>query len=342
MSTCPYCTGSVADSIPGGEELALAACLSCMNPLLQVRQGAGFEAQPLKGLPDVRKLAAPGSLGGELLKLLPKAIEELPVLPEISQRVMAMLRDPNMSMRDLADLVSQDQVIALKILQLANSAMYGGLQEITSLTAACARLGARTIANAVQAIANGKLFITGSVEFRDRMHNLWKHSVATAHCASEVGGLLAETNTDMLFVAGLVHEIGQLVILDIVSDQYRGPLAELRTATDLLEEVLRGYSALAGLHVAQKWNLPQELRVTTYFHPAPHSVPIDGLKTRAHIISLSHAIASASGYGVDAAPLSLLNHPSTKLLGLTDLKLAVIRTELEDKLKPLLQVTSAE
>jgi HD-like signal output (HDOD) protein len=340
MSTCPFCATPVDDALPAGEDLALAACLSCLNPLLLVRQGAGFDVQPLKGASDVRKLAAPGSLGGELLKLLPKAIEELPILPEISQRVMAMLRDPNMSMRELADLVGQDQVIAVKILQLANSAMYGGLQEITSLTAACARLGTRTIANAVHAVANGELFITGNAEFRDRMHNLWRHSVATAHCASEVGGLLAETNTDMLFVAGLVHEIGQLVVMDIVSDQYRGPLSELRTATDLLEEVLRGYSALAGLHVVQKWALPHEFRVTTYFHSEPNSVPIEGLKARTHIVSLAHAIASVSGYGVESAPVSLLNHPSTKTLGLTDLKLAIIRTELEDKLEPLLQITS--
>lgn len=335
MISCPFC--SQASSVQPSEGLTI--CVACMNPFLMAAQGNETKTSAPEGAQDVREITKPGSIGGEILKALPKAIEELPVLPEISQRIMKLLRDPEMSMTGLADLIRQDQVVAVRILKLANSAMYGGLQEIKDLNAACARLGTRSIANAVQAVANGNLYITGNEMFRDHMKQLWRHAVATAHCAAEIANVLAEPRSDEVFVAGLIHDIGRVVLLDILANQYRGVLADLRNTPELLDEVFSGYGPLVGLHVIIKWNLPPEFRMTTYFLRNPNGVPTEPARTLTNIVILAEAVAEVSGYGLGMQISSILSLPAARALGMTDMKLAMVRADLDEKLAALLEIS---
>ena len=336
MTSCPYCKASLEPATAG-----LIACSACMNPCVIEGFGTDLHAHFIKGVNDVRVIAGEGTIGGEILKALPKALEELPILPEVSQRILQLLRDPEMTIQALASLISQDQVIAIRVLRLANSAMYGGLQEIKDLNAACARLGTRTIANAVQAIANGNLYITGNPVLRENMSLLWRHAVATAHCAAELAVATAEPRGDILFVAGLVHDIGRVVLLDIIANQYRGVLADLRNSPELLGEVFAGYSPLIGLHVALKWKLPPEFRATTFFLRTPEAATDESTKVLINIVAVAEAIAETSGFGLGMELPSLLSLPSARALGMTDMKLAMVRADLEDKLAPLLDVTAA-
>lgn len=332
MVTCPYCAAPHETA-----EAGLAVCSACLNPILVKSEGAAPRAVAVAAQ-DIRKVATPGTIGGELIKALPKALDDLPILPEISQRILKSLRDPSVSMRDLADIIRQDQVIAVRILKLANSAMYGGLQEITELNAACARLGARNVANAVQAIANGNLYITGNESCREQMRQLWRHALATAQCAAEIANVIAEPRADELFVAGLIHDIGRVVLLDIVANQYRGVLGELRNSPELLEEVFTGYSALIGLHVVVKWNLPLLFRSTTYYLRQPEDAP-ENARRAIHVVALAEAVAEVSGYGLGMHITSLVGLPSARALGMTDIKLAMVRADLEDKIKALVDLT---
>ena len=336
MMNCPYCNHESGAQPNDG----LTVCVACMNPFVITMHGHSAKTTAPAGAQDIREMAKPGSIGGEIIKALPKSLSELPVLPEISQRVMKELREPEMSMQDLAEIIRQDQAIAIKILQLANSAMYGGLQEIRDLNAACARLGTRTIANAVQAVANGNLYITGNQTFREHMQQLWRHALASAHCSYEIANVLAEPRADELFVAGLIHDIGRAVLLDVVANQYRGVLADLRNSPDLLEEVFESYSPLVGLNVVIKWNLPPEFRMTTYFLRNAHNVPSEPARVLTNIVALGEAVAETSGYGLGMNITSLLGMPAARALGMTDMKLAIVRTELDDKLAALLEISS--
>ncbi|MCC6488014.1 MAG: HDOD domain-containing protein [Candidatus Hydrogenedentes bacterium] len=252
---------------------------------------------------------------------------------------MQLLRDPESTLKDIAETIRQDQAIAVKILQLANSALYGGLSTISNLDAACARLGTRTVANAVQAVANGNLYVTGHKEFRELMRSYWVHAVATAHCANQIATAIAEPRGDALFVAGLIHDIGAVVLLDIIASTRRGVLGELHGSPELVNEVLASYSHVVGLHVVHHWKLPPLFAVTTYFHHAPDLVMSEELRTATHVVCLANAVAEASGFGVDDGKVSLVTHQSAKYLGLSDIKLAVMRADLEDAIKPLLAIT---
>jgi len=338
MVTCPFCSESLPVAAKPAERAILAACDHCMNPVVLRSDAAGLQAVAPQGVRDIREIAKGESIGAEVLKAFPKAVERLPVLPEIAHRVMAMTRDPEVSMQDLAEAIMQDQVIALRILQLANSSLYGGLTEIKDLNAACARLGMKNISNTVLAIANGHLYKTKKPAYRDMMQRLWRHALATAHCASQLAIMLAEPGSDTLFVAGLIHDVGMVLLLDVVSQQGSKITAILQQSPELLDEVLESYHALLGFHIVHHWELPAEFAITTFCHEQVEAVPDDSWRAMVHIVALASDLADVSGFGLHESDVSLLTHPSTKFLGLNDMKLASLRVDIEDKLAPLLDI----
>lgn len=105
---CPFCNESLTPKLnpTGGSQLY--ACGKCYNPLLISWDGSSPQAKPLDRTPDVRLIAPEGSIGAALLEALPQATERLPVLPEISQRVLRMVSDPDISMSDLAAVIRED------------------------------------------------------------------------------------------------------------------------------------------------------------------------------------------------------------------------------------------
>lgn len=342
MAQCPFCAEPLPETAKPAATVLLYACPQCANPCIVRWENATLAAQPLDRAQDIRSIAPEGSIGGEILAALPAAMERLPVLPEISQRVLALVGDPDASMNDLADVIREDQVIALAIMKLANSPIYGGLHPISDLGAACSRLGMKTIANTVQSVANGNLYITGHKQLRDLMLKLRRHAIATAHCAAELAALLAEPRSEMLFLAGLIHDVGSIVLLDIISGSYAGAIGKLRGSPELLQEVMTGFGPLVGLRVVQQWNLPPEFRVTTYCRLQPGLCPAENLINATHIIALAEIIAAVEGYGAHPSEDSFLTaHPSARHLNLSDVKLAALRVDLADKLEPLLDAVGA-
>ncbi len=341
MPDCPFCSKEIPPEQLPHEKSRLYACGGCLNPVALLLEETGVVSKPVRGVRDVRQVAPDGSIGGAILAGMDRAIENLPVLPEISQKVLQMVNDPEISMGDLAEVIQKDQVIALQIMKLANSATYGGLQEIAELNAACARLGMKVIANAVQAVANGNLYITGEKDLQNYMQRLWRHAIATAHAASAIAVQLAMPRSEALFLAGLIHDIGKVVLLEILTGAYSGPLAPLREAADLRAEVFDKFHNLVGLHVAQKWELPPEFLVTTFCHHDASTMPDNSYMPMTQVVALADAVARAEGYGsTEDEEIFLTSHPASQFLNMSDIKLAAMRIDLKDKVEALLDMAA--
>lgn len=347
MTSCPFCSEALSATPKPNEFGVICACTKCMNPVVLTHDGTAWQSTPPQGFQDIREVTKEGSIGHEIMRTLPQTIDRLPILPKIAQQILAMVRDPDVSIKDLAAVINNDQVIAAKILRLANSAIYGGLTEIKELSAACARIGLRQVGNAVLAIANGRLYVSRNPVFADMMESLWRHAMATAYCAHALATLLAEPRSDIVFVAGLVHDIGKVLLIDLTANPLAAPadagaLIALAEAPDLFAEILSDYHALVGLHILQSWGLPSEFLVSTFCHDVPDSVPSEHWLNIVHIVCLANAVANVEGFAIFEQPkISLVSHPSTKFLGLTDFKLATLRVDLEDKIAPLLEIAGA-
>lgn len=341
MSTCPLCQSPLECGDTTGGSTSLLICTSCFNPLLVEWQGAATIASPLPNAADVRRIAPPGSIGADLLAQALGNLDNLPILPEISQRILRLLKDPEFNVTQLAAMIKEDTVIALAIMKQANSAAFGGLHEIRDLNAACSRLGMRTIANTVQIVANRNLFVTGNAALKRSMERLWRHSVATAHCANEIARLIMLPNLESIFLAGLIHDVGKVMLLELVASPKSTVVRSLQNNPQLLTEVLENLHPLLGLFICQGWSLPPNFRAAVYFHHSPASCPVKDWIQAIHIVALANTLAKVEGYGMSEGPTEtfLASHPSTIALGLSDIKLAMLRVDLNDKLEALFETT---
>lgn len=342
MLNCPFCEAPWPSNRIPAKGVRVALCEECFNPAVITVSGTDPTIARIAGQPDIRGTATPNSMAGDLFSAMRTRLDELPVLPGIAAEVLRMVRDPEVSMRDLGQAVGEDPVIAAKVLRVANSAMYGGMSEIGDLGAACARLGMQTVSNVVQAAAGGYLYKTRHEPFRIMMTRLQRHAVATAHCAHEIAKTIADPHADLLFTAGLLHRIGAVLLIDAATEAQGGPLTRLRENPALLDELLTAYYPIAGLLLVQRWNLPAELASTVFCHAHPGAAPDNDLATMAHVVALASDIADASGFPLHDEPGDgmLMAHPGTSFLGLTDVKLAAIRVDLEDRVAPYLEIAA--
>ena len=341
MTVCPYCGFEFIPSKIAWEQKNLRGCVSCLNPFIECSDGTLIISERLPRMHDIRSVCPPGSVIANILDHLGKAMEALPVLAEIPQKIMTLVHDPLTSMSELAQVIEKDAVISVKILRLANSAYSAAIQEIKELDAACARLGLKVIANAVSAIANGNLYVTKSPTFRKMMHDQWIHSLAVAHCSDEIGVRVFGNNDPTPFKAGLVHDIGMTILLDLITTKYSGNVGRLREAPDLMVKVLDKYHTIIGLHVVQHWKLEPEILFSTLYHHNPELTFADDRKPLADVVCLANDLAHDIGYGFGPdSNVDFTEHPSAQRLGISADELESLKSGMDRKIESLLEILS--
>ena len=340
MLPCPYCH---ADTSRGPIfESALLACPECLNPVFVRAAPNGVATAPVPEYEDIRLQVQRGSVMEGILRTLNKGLDRLPVLPEAPRRVLAMVHDPIASTGEVAEVLNEDPVLSAKVLKLANSAMFGGFEPIRELHVASARIGMRGLAQVVQTSAQSNLYTSKEPYFREMIHALWRHSLATAYTAELLAATRSGVSPGEAFFAGLVHDIGKVLLLDLIAGQYTGPKGRLRESPELLQRVLDTFHPLVGLHIMDRWNLPFQYGFTTFYSGAPERCPVDDWLTLTHIVCLASRIAEDSGYGgppPDDGDLEA--HPSARRLTLNGETIAAISGKLPDAADALLDAVAA-
>ena len=142
---------------------------------------------------------------------------ELFVLPEICTRIRELLDDDKSNLDDIAELICLDPALSAKLLKLANSAFYSFPVEIDNLAKAIAIIGENAVYNLV--IADGTTAAFAKV---DKQHidlqQFWELSVDCGLMMKQLGRCIGVKNAEQLFVVGLLHHIGQLVLVQAAPD----------------------------------------------------------------------------------------------------------------------------
>lgn len=239
---------------------------------------------------------------------------ELPRLPQAAQQALVLLQHDDFNARRLAALIEQDPMLAAGVLRLANSALYRGVNEITRLEPAFARVGQRTLRGLVlsENVKSLAIRVTGNGE-RSLGYELWQRSIASAaiagHFAERAG--MAE---DEAFLLGLLHDIGMLALLRVVHDYQKAHAQRVPRA--LFDVLCEEWHEHVGLRLADAWNLPSPMRdLIASHHREPGAG--DALAMQRHLLRLTDVIVSMLEYGPYVS-YDFFALPCTQALGLHD------------------------
>jgi len=202
-------------------------------------------------------------------QLIINKIRNLPTLPDIVHKIVALVKDEKTSARDLCKLISYDQAISLRLLKVANSAYYGFLKEVATVQHAIVILGFNEVKRLSLGIAMFN-FIKGTSNATSLIiDDFWKHSVG---CSLAAGIICrkAGVGSDIASTASLLHDLGKLVLDNLFSREYKIVLekakAEKVSTVDVEKEILGFSHTDVGLWLCSKWKLPPSLTLPIAYH----------------------------------------------------------------------------
>lgn len=219
-------------------------------------------------------------------------ISSLPVLPESVQRVREAMKNPEVSVDEVAGIITLDPALAAKVLGVANSAAYGFRSRVDNLVLAVSLLGLRETYSIVLAAAVLDLFEKSKVMDYKRF---WLSSMCAAAAARLVAKAVGAREKAGVFAAGLLHDIGKAALAETIPQQYQR-ISSVLTGEALIaaEMEAMGIShAEAGYELAQHWGLPDDIAETIRFHHQPAMA--QNAKQLVAIVAVADAMTRAQG-----------------------------------------------
>lgn len=260
-------------------------------------------------------------------EILVSRSENLPTMPNILTEIISQTFSEESSIGALESKISLDPAVSAKIMRVANSAFYGESSKCTTLTMAISILGFHEVRALVTSLAYHQMMRTKSLSKYLSKSELWKHSVATGVCAKILAKKVLPNETEELYLAGLMHDIGFLALdvlmpneLDVV---VRTALTEKSPLHEIEQNFYRWDHSDAGGALASKWGLPPVLSDTIRYHHRP-------LEANEHlqhtcVIALANDIAHQCGF---------TNHANTANYETTPMILGIIGLS-EEEIDPL-------
>ena len=198
----------------------------------------------------------------------------LVTLPNVFIRINQLVEDPNSSIADIAKAVSQDPSFTVRLLRVANSSFYGFSSTIDTVTKAVSVIGTSQVRNLALSMSVASSF-AGLPNNLVSMANFWRHSLYCALVARILARQAGRCDPEAMFTAGLLHDIGELVIFNRLPEQAKESLLLVMDNMDELpvyqaEQQIIGFDhAQVGGELARQWNLPPLLAECIAYH---HSI----------------------------------------------------------------------
>lgn len=196
-------------------------------------------------------------------------ISDLPTLPSVIHKTIQITNDPNASVSQISKIISQDLVLATRVLRLANSGFYALPGGANNIERAVTILGIDNVAKLVYTAAVFSHFELSSTEPFD-IQEFWRHSLSVAIAAETIAREVGLKDPSAIFLAGLVHDIGKLVHFQIAREEFLGVCnyAKIEGLTVLESEQRLGHVGHddLGYELVRQWHLPVLIREAVQMH----------------------------------------------------------------------------
>jgi HD-like signal output (HDOD) protein len=202
-----------------------------------------------------------------------RGLEALPALPEVINKILEEARDPDSSASDLAELIEKDEALAARLLRLVNSPFYGLSRKISTVQTAVALLGFGTVRSLLLSVCVFQSLRWANPRKDLRFLRFWQHALGAATAGRLIAAHLKWKDPDEIFTAGLMHDLGKLLMLRKHAEPFDEACrqARLRNA-DLVEAEESAFGIThpqLGELVAQKWRFPDRLCAAIRHHHSP-------------------------------------------------------------------------
>lgn len=222
-------------------------------------------------------------------------VEHLVSLPAAYVRLSELVDDPTSSVDDISQVINQDVALTARLLRVANSPLYGFQTQIDTVTRAVTVLGIQQVRDISLATAAVKTF-EGIPNNLVSMDSFWEHSILCALCARHLAMECLKRQREAVFVGGLLHDIGQLVLYNLLPDLSRQSLEAIQDGPDELESqeaehnIIGFDHAEVGGELAHRWSLPTIIQECIAYHHNPAEAQQN--RVEAAIVHIANSIAT--------------------------------------------------
>lgn len=255
-----------------------------------------------------------------------------PKLPSVAVELMRLAQDPDADFVKVNRVLQKDAVLTGEILKIAQSPLYAGRIQVTSIQQALSRLGLRTLRDIVMQVAlNSRVF--RAKPYQRTMESLKRHSTAVAHLARIISRYTA-LEGEYAFMCGLMHDVGIAgALIALAESAGRKP----PPAMDDVWPAIHAVHSEASKMMVERWDLPADVAWAVGHH---HTVLIQGYPhPMAATVRVADGLAWMLGLGLDTAGApntALTNEMSldaaVEVIGLTDKQVELLKNDALDEL----------
>lgn len=255
-------------------------------------------------------------MSGLTLERIRRRVQELPSLPTVVLEVLHSFEDANIDVPTLVGKISRDQGLVARVLRVANSPFYGLPNRVGSINEAVVILGFHSVRSLAVAAGIINQFPPSAGSGFDRLE-FWRHAIGSGVCAKVLAARLGQEQ-EVAFTAGLLHDVGKLVLDAYFHEAFEQVLAhratEDCTMTEAEREVLGPTHAAIGYELARQWKFPLAIQTAIRDHHDPDVEPSRKITDIVHLANVLSNILEIGNAGEILAPP--LSHGAWERLGL--------------------------
>lgn len=266
------------------------------------------------------------------LEQLIDKVDDIPAFPQTVLNIMELLREPRSAAIEVEREIMKDQGLTTKVLKMANSAFYSGRRQIKTVVDATVLLGFDTVNSLVLASTVGKVMEKELKGYSYERNAMWRQSQISAIMARSIAKKAKFRNPDIAYTAGLLKDVGKVVLDEYVHESYNDILKRISVETisyvKAEEEELGFNHGQVGARIVDKWNLAPELVEAIEHHHNPFKAYVN--IELVSIVHISDALVMMMGIhdGIDTLGHEFFTD-AVKILNLTEADLNKIMVDVE-------------